>query len=118
MTGANFRQTAFGCGHGAGLKTSNGEVFARSAPEVSGHDGKSKVLQLSCPRWIDGKPLISIVHESRISFGREPESFRDYLLHQCQRCPSWEREIIISAIGIDWFKGDGAEITCRIRILG
>jgi hypothetical protein len=47
----------------AGLRTSNGEVFARIAPEVSGHDGKSKVLQLSCPRWIDGKPLISIVHE-------------------------------------------------------
>jgi hypothetical protein len=47
----------------AGLRTSNGEVFAHSAPEVFGHDGKSKVLQLSFPRLIDGKPLISNLHE-------------------------------------------------------
>jgi hypothetical protein len=47
----------------AGLRTSNGEVFARIVPEAFGHDGKSKVLQLSFPRLIDGKPLISNVHE-------------------------------------------------------
>ena len=32
-------------------------------PEAFGHDGKSKVLQLSFPRLIDGKPLISSLHE-------------------------------------------------------
>jgi hypothetical protein len=47
----------------AGLRTRNGEVRARIAPEVFGHDGKSKVLQLSFPRLIDGKPLISDLHE-------------------------------------------------------
>ncbi|SRR6266480_316284 len=47
----------------AGLRTRNGEVFAHIAPEVSGPDGKSKVLQLSFPRLIDGKPLISNLHE-------------------------------------------------------
>jgi hypothetical protein len=47
----------------AGLRTSKGEVFARLAPEAFGHDGKSKVLQLSFPRLIDGKLLISILHE-------------------------------------------------------
>jgi hypothetical protein len=47
-----------------GLRTSNGEVFAHRAPEVFGHDGKSKVLQLSFPRLIDGKPLISSLHEN------------------------------------------------------
>jgi len=48
----------------AGLRTNNGEVFARMAPEVFGHDGKSKVLQLSFPRFVDGKkPLISNLHE-------------------------------------------------------
>jgi hypothetical protein len=47
----------------AGLRTSNGEVFAHVAPEVFGHDGKSKVLQLSFPRLIEGKPLISNSHE-------------------------------------------------------
>ena len=47
----------------AGLRTRNGAVFAHVAPEVFGHDGKSKVLQLSFPRLIDGKPLISNLHE-------------------------------------------------------
>jgi hypothetical protein len=47
----------------AGLRSRNGQVFARIAPEVFGHDGKSKVLQLSFPRLIDGKPLISNLHE-------------------------------------------------------
>ena len=47
----------------AGLRTTNGEVFARIVPEAFGHDGKSKVLQMSFPRLIDGKPLISSPHE-------------------------------------------------------
>jgi hypothetical protein len=45
------------------LRTRNGEVFARIVPEAFGHNGKSKVLQLSFPRLIDGKPLISNLHE-------------------------------------------------------
>jgi hypothetical protein len=47
----------------AGLRTGNGEVFAHVVPEVLGHDGNSKVLQMSFPRLIDGKPLISTLHE-------------------------------------------------------
>jgi hypothetical protein len=47
----------------AGLRTTNGQVFAHVVREAFGHDGKSKVLQLSFPRLIDGKPLISKVHE-------------------------------------------------------
>jgi hypothetical protein len=47
----------------AGLRTSNGEVFAHVVPEAFGHDGKSKVLQLSFPRLIEGKPLISRASE-------------------------------------------------------
>ena len=43
----------------AGLRTSNGQVFARTARP----DSKSKVLQLSFPRLIDGKLLISNPHE-------------------------------------------------------
>jgi hypothetical protein len=46
-----------------GLRTSNGEVFARCLTGMTGRDGKSKVLQLSFPRLIDGKPLISSLHE-------------------------------------------------------
>jgi hypothetical protein len=51
----------------AGLKTINGQVIAAVVPEAFGHDGKSKVLQLSFPRLIDGKPLISSPHE-RVEF--------------------------------------------------
>ncbi len=47
----------------AGLRTRNGEVFARLVPQAFGHDGKSKILQLSFPRLINGKPLISNLHE-------------------------------------------------------
>lgn len=47
----------------AGLRTANGQVFAHVVPEAFGHDGKSKVLQLSFPRLIDGKTLISRLHE-------------------------------------------------------
>ena len=38
-------------------------VFAHVVPESSGPDDESKVLQLSFPRLIDGKPLISNVRE-------------------------------------------------------
>jgi len=44
----------------AGLRTSNGQVSAHVVPDAS---GKSKVLQLSFPRLIDGKPLIASQHE-------------------------------------------------------
>jgi hypothetical protein len=47
----------------AGLRTSNGQVYAHVVPEAFGHDGKSRVLQLSFPRLIDGKPLISELHQ-------------------------------------------------------
>lgn len=47
----------------SGLRTSNGQVFAHVVPEAFGFHGKSKVLQLSFPRLIDGKPLISNLHE-------------------------------------------------------
>jgi hypothetical protein len=47
----------------AGLRTSTGMVFAHVVPEESGPHDKSKVLQLSFPRLIDGKPLISKVRE-------------------------------------------------------
>jgi len=47
----------------AGLRTSNGQVFARVVPDAFGRDGKFRALQLSFPRLIDGKPLISNVRE-------------------------------------------------------
>jgi hypothetical protein len=47
----------------AGLRTSTRMVFAHVVPEESGPDDESKVLQLSFPRLIDGKPLISNVRE-------------------------------------------------------
>ena len=47
----------------AGLRTSTGMVFAHVVPEESGPHDKSKVLQLSFPRLIDGKPLIPKVRE-------------------------------------------------------
>ena len=43
-----------------GLRTTNGQVIALTEPEAS---GKSGVLQLSFPRLIHGKPLISSQHE-------------------------------------------------------
>ncbi len=46
-----------------GLRTSNGEVFAHLLPGVTGREEKHKVLQLTFPRLIDGKPLISSLHE-------------------------------------------------------
>lgn len=47
----------------AGLRTANGQVMALVVPEAFGHDGNSKVLQLSFQRLIHGKPLISSLHE-------------------------------------------------------
>jgi hypothetical protein len=45
----------------AGLRTSNGEVFAHVGPIWSSHDGahESHIFQLAFPRLIEGKPLIS-----------------------------------------------------------
>jgi len=50
----------FRVGECAGLRTSNGEVFARAVLEAF---GKSKALQISFPRLIEGKPLISRARE-------------------------------------------------------
>ena len=47
----------------AGLRTTSGQVFAHVVPVAFGHDGKSKVMELSFPRLIHGKPLISSLHE-------------------------------------------------------
>ena len=46
----------------AGLRTINGQVFARVVPSAFGRDGY-KAMQLSFPRLIDGNPLISNSHE-------------------------------------------------------
>jgi hypothetical protein len=59
---ASFR--IFPC---AGLRTSNGQVFVHVVPVTFGYDGQPKSLQLSFPRLIDGKPLISTVRE-RVDF--------------------------------------------------
>jgi len=59
---AAFLSYSFRVGECAGLRTSNGEVFARVI-EGFGHDNKSKVMQLSFPRLIEGKPLISGARE-------------------------------------------------------
>ena len=47
----------------AGLRTSNGQVFAHIVPVPFGDGRGFRALQLSFPRLIDGKPLISKVHE-------------------------------------------------------
>ena len=47
----------------AGLRTANGQVFAHVVPDAFGRDGKTKALQLSFPRLVNGKPLISGVRE-------------------------------------------------------
>jgi hypothetical protein len=46
----------------AGLRTSNGQVFAHLNASSFGHSGY-KAMQLSFPQLIDGKPLISNPHE-------------------------------------------------------
>jgi hypothetical protein len=61
--GRTFPSHSFRVWPCAGLRTSNGQVFARVVPEAFGLDGKSKALQLSFPRLIDGKPLITNLHE-------------------------------------------------------
>lgn len=61
--GHQFSSHSFRVWPCAGLRTTNGQVFAHVVPEAFGHDGKSKVLQLSFPRLIDGKPLISKAHQ-------------------------------------------------------
>jgi hypothetical protein len=62
--GHTFTSHSFRIWPCAGLRTSNGEVFARLVTGAAGRDGKSKGLQLSFPRLIgNGKPLISNLHE-------------------------------------------------------
>ncbi len=61
-SGRGFPSRSFRVWPCAGLRTSNGEVFARIVPEAFGH-GKFRAFQLSFPRLVDGKPLISNVRE-------------------------------------------------------
>jgi hypothetical protein len=62
--GRRFPSHSFRVWPCAGLRTSNGQVFAHVVPEPFGPGGKSNALQLSFPRLIDGKkPLISSLHE-------------------------------------------------------
>ena len=61
--GRIFRSGSFRVFPCAGLRTSNGQVFARVVPDAFGRGGKFRALQLSFPRLIDGKPLISNVRE-------------------------------------------------------
>ena len=61
--GRGFPNHSFRVWPCAGLRTTNGQAIALAVPEAFGHDGKSKVLQLSFQRLIHGKPLISSLHE-------------------------------------------------------
>jgi hypothetical protein len=47
----------------AGLRTSNGQVFVHVIPASFGQPGQPQALQLSFPRLLDGKPLISGLRE-------------------------------------------------------
>jgi hypothetical protein len=60
--GRSFPSRSFRVWPCAGLRTAGRQVFAHLSGAF-GHDGTSKVLQLSFPRLIDGKPLISDSHE-------------------------------------------------------
>ena len=62
--GRSFPSRSFLVWPCAGLRTRNGQVFAHLVPAAFGHYGKFKALQLSFPRLIDGKPLISKAHEN------------------------------------------------------
>jgi hypothetical protein len=61
--GHKFASRSFYIWPCAGLRTTNGQVFAHVVPHAFSRDGKSKVLQLSFPRLLDGKPLISQAHQ-------------------------------------------------------
>jgi hypothetical protein len=61
--GRGFPSHSFRLWPCAGLRTTNLQAIALVVPEAFGHDGKSKVLQLSFQRLIHGKPLISSLHE-------------------------------------------------------
>ena len=56
-----FKSHSFQVWPCAGLRTTNGQVIALTMPEIGGRS--HKVLQLSFPRLIDDKPLISSLHE-------------------------------------------------------
>jgi len=45
------------------LEDNNGQVFARLVPAAFGRNGKFRTFQLSFPRLVDGKPLISNLRE-------------------------------------------------------
>ena len=56
-----FKSHSFQVWPCAGLRTTNGQVIALTMPDVGGRS--HNVLQLSFPRLIDEKPLISSLHE-------------------------------------------------------
>jgi len=60
--GRTFPSHSFRVWPCAGLRTANGQVFARIVPHDGLH-GKFRAFQLSFPRLLDGKPLISGLRE-------------------------------------------------------
>jgi len=60
--GREFPSHSFRVWPCAGLRTANGQVFARVSGGF-GHDPNTKALLLSFPRLIEGKPLISDMRE-------------------------------------------------------
>ena len=60
--GRRFPSRSFDVWPCAGLRTRNGQVFAHIVPSAFGSKGY-RALQLSFPRLIDGKPLISSARE-------------------------------------------------------
>jgi hypothetical protein len=61
--GRSFPSHSFNWGVCTGLKTSNGQVFAHLVPASFGQPGQPHALQLSFPRLLGGKPLISSLRE-------------------------------------------------------
>jgi hypothetical protein len=61
--GRSFPSHSFHVWPCAGLRTSNGQVFAHVVPAAFGQPGQPHALQLSFPRLLDGKPLISSLRE-------------------------------------------------------
>ena len=61
--GRSFPSHSFRVWPCAGLKTSNGQVFAHVVTAAFGQPGQPHALQLSFPRLLDGKPLISSLRE-------------------------------------------------------
>ncbi len=61
--GRRFPSYSFRVWPCSGLRTSNGQVFAHVVPAAFGQPGQPHALQLSFPRLLDGKPLISNLRE-------------------------------------------------------